>query len=175
MRCPGHLSFLQFLYPNSLFHTFFLTFYLPSFSVSDALFLCSLGLTGSHQEDPPSFWMLLCLSTWLFPEDTTPPLQPSQVVSIFSHILKPQGLEVGWRSYCFSLPHLAQSFLSSSIKTPEFWIIQNQTVPSTPPKSRKKWFPGILSHSTTMVATILGEFSVHTDKLSYPPLLCPPP
>ena len=47
----------------------------------------------------------LCLSTWLFPEDTTPPLQPSQVVSIFSHILKPQGLEVGW-SPTASLYHI---------------------------------------------------------------------
>ena len=86
---------------------FFLTFYLPSFSVSDALFLCSLGLTGSHQEDPLPVWKLPLSFYLAVPwghHSPTPAL--SSGVYFLPHS-QTTGLRGRVESYCFSLPHLA--------------------------------------------------------------------
>ena len=136
-------------------------------------------LSGTHRQTsgrPPSFWMLPLSFYLAVPWEHYSPT-PALTSGIY---FLPHSQTTGLRGRVEVLLLLFTTpgplpFLSSSIKTLEFWIIQNQTVPPTPPTSRKKWLPGTLSHSTTMVATILGEFSVRTDELSYPPLLYPPP
>ena len=136
-------------------------------------FFCALWQPSGR---PPSFWMLPLSFYLAVPWGHYSPT-PALTSGIY---FLPHSQTTGLRGRVEVLLLLFTTpgplpFLSSSIKTLEFWIIQNQTVPPTPPKSRKKWLPGTLSHSTTMVAMILGEFSVHTDELSYPPLLYPPP
>lgn len=157
----GHMAFsIPFLDPISY-----------PFPVPEALSLCFLELTGSHQQDPlypwPPLWMPLPSSfsnqnlavPW---GHHTPAPDLSRGGCFLPAFLELQSLQVGWVSLFLLFTISSPLFLlSSSVK---LWALNHTKSDCT---NSPSFWEGLgfwlLSFSITTVVMILGKFSIHTD------------